>query len=78
MLGSRLASGEAPGALAKAFLSTCRAALPNFQVFWLSDALTQKKSIPLDYIGYTVPYTLALVTALLSLATALFQRREVG
>ena len=78
MLGARLASGEAPGAIAKAFLSTCRAALPNFQVFWLSDALTQKKSIPLDYIGYTVPYTLALVTALLSLATALFQRREVG
>jgi hypothetical protein len=47
-------------------------------VFWLSDALTQKKSIPLDYIAFAVPYTLAMVAALLSLASALFQRREVG
>jgi ABC-type transport system involved in multi-copper enzyme maturation permease subunit len=78
MLGARLASETDTGMLAKGFFSACRAALPNFQVFWLSDALTQKKSIPFDYIGYTVPYTLALVTALLSLATALFQRREVG
>lgn len=61
-----------------AFFSTCRAALPNFQAFWLSDALTQKKAIPADYIAYTVPYTLAVVAALLSLATMLFQRREVG
>lgn len=78
MLGARLAEGGDAGMLAKGFFSTCRAALPNFQVFWLSDAITQKKSIPLDYIGFTVPYTLALVTALLSLATVLFQRREVG
>lgn len=78
MLGSRLASDAETGILAKGFFSACRAALPNFQVFWLSDALTQKKSIPFDYIGFTVPYTLALVTALLSLATVLFQRREVG
>lgn len=78
MLGARLADGAETSVLAKGFFTVCRAALPNFQVFWLSDALTQKKSIPFDYIGYTVPYTLALVTALLSLATVLFQRREVG
>ena len=78
MLGSRLASPETAGGLTKGLLAVCRAALPNFQVFWLSDALTQKKSIPFDYIAYTVPYALALVTALLALATALFQRREVG
>ena len=59
-------------------LSACRAALPNFQVFWLSDTLTQKKAIPTEYIAWVVPYALALVTAMLALATALFQRREVG
>ena len=59
-------------------LSACRAVLPNFQVFWLSDALTQKKSIPGEYIAYAVPYALAMVTGLLALATAMFQRREVG
>jgi ABC-2 type transport system permease protein len=61
-----------------AFFAFCRAALPNFQVFWLSDALTQKQPIPADYIGFAIPYTLALVTGLLSVATMLFQRREVG
>ncbi|MFM7132701.1 MAG: hypothetical protein ACKO0W_00105, partial [Planctomycetota bacterium] len=61
-----------------AALTAIRAALPNFQLFWLSDALTQKRPIPLDYIAYAVPYALCLVTALLSLATMLFQRREVG
>jgi hypothetical protein len=55
-----------------------RTALPNFQLFWLSDALTQKRAIPSEYIGLVVPYALAMVTALLALATALFQRREVG
>ncbi len=90
MLGSRLAEAAREGAvmnesllaadgpIAHAFFSVCRAALPNFQVFWLSDALTQKKSIPFEYIAYAVPYSLALVAALLALATILFQRREVG
>ncbi|MFZ9915742.1 MAG: hypothetical protein ACO3IB_10480, partial [Phycisphaerales bacterium] len=70
-----ISSGQRAG---MAFFSLCRAALPNFQLFWLSDALTQKKAIPAEYIGYAVPYALAMVTALLSLATMLFQRREVG
>jgi len=78
MLGARVAGSVDSGVLAKGFFSLCRAALPNFQVFWLSDALTQKKSIPLDYIAFAVPYTLAMVAAMLSLASALFQRREVG
>lgn len=84
MLGRALAnaaletSQTATQSVQHALLSACRAALPNFQVFWLSDTLTQKKAIPTEYIAWVVPYALALVTAMLSLATALFQRREVG
>jgi hypothetical protein len=84
MLGRTLAAAaaEAPaGAAAQAWiwsLGAVRTALPNFQLFWLSDALTQKRAIPSEYIGLVVPYALAMVTALLALATALFQRREVG
>jgi len=66
------------GGIRRLLLEGCRAALPNFQVFWLSDALTQKKAIPGEYIAFAVPYALAVVTGLLALATALFQRREVG
>jgi len=78
MLGSRLASDSGMSPLLHGFFSVCRAMLPNFQLFWLSDALTQKRVIPLDYIGYAIPYAAALVASLLSAATILFQRREVG
>jgi ABC-type transport system involved in multi-copper enzyme maturation permease subunit len=78
MLGSRLASDSGMSPLLHGFFSVCRAMLPNFQLFWLSDALTQKRVIPLDYIGYAIPYAAALVASLLSVATILFQRREVG
>ncbi len=57
---------------------TLASIVPNFQVFWTTDALTQKKSIPLDYALYALPYSALLVIAFLALATALFQRREVG
>jgi ABC-2 type transport system permease protein len=61
-----------------ALLVGLRAIVPNFQMFWLADALTQKRPIPFEYIATAVPYTLTLVAGLLSLATMLFQRREVG
>jgi dipeptide/tripeptide permease len=73
-------NGEVTGAMHAKYwtLTFLRAAVPNFQMFWLADAITQKRPIPLDYIATAVPYTLALVTGMLSVATMLFQRREVG
>lgn len=55
-----------------------QAVVPNFQVFWLADAVTQKKAIGLDYLQYAVPYGLVLIVMSLAAATFLFQRREVG
>jgi hypothetical protein len=52
--------------------------IPNFQVFWLSDAVQQKRDVPLDYLLPGVAYGIALIVASLCVATALFQRREVG
>ena len=59
-------------------LSVAYAVVPNFQVFWLADAITQKSPIPATYIVATVPYGMALVVVALGLAIVLFQRREVG
>ena len=59
-------------------LSIVYAVVPNFQVFWLADAITQKSPIPATYIAATVPYGMALVVVALGLAIVLFQRREVG
>ena len=54
------------------------AILPNFQVFWVVDAVNQGQPIPLEYISLVVPYAVLMTIAALALATALFQRREVG
>lgn len=52
--------------------------LPNFQVLWLSDALTQSHAIPLDYLANAALYGFLHITAALGIAVMLFQTREVG
>ncbi|MFO0874803.1 MAG: ABC-2 transporter permease [Phycisphaerales bacterium] len=52
--------------------------VPNFQVFWLSDAITQGRPIPLAYMSTLVPYGLLQIGAALAIAVALFESREVG
>ena len=57
---------------------TAYAILPNFQVFWLSDGVTQDHVIPPGYVGLTLIYGPLYILAALSVAVILFQRREVG
>ena len=52
--------------------------IPNFQKFLLSDALTQSRVIPPALLRQVLLYGLFYIVAALSLATILFQRREVG
>ena len=52
--------------------------LPNFQVLWLSDALTQEHRIPASYMTRALLYGAAYIVIALGVATILFQRREVG
>lgn len=51
---------------------------PNLQVFWTADAITEKNPFTLGYMGWTTVYAACFIAALLSLAVALFQTREVG
>lgn len=53
-------------------------AVPNIQFFWLTDAVTQNQPIPLSHLGLLTLYALGLIGVFLSLAVALFQKREVG
>ncbi len=52
--------------------------MPNLRAFWPADNLTQEMHIPLSYLGDLTLYAAFIVTALLSVAVLLFQRREVG
>jgi ABC-type transport system involved in multi-copper enzyme maturation permease subunit len=54
------------------------AILPNFQFFWVGDALTQEMIIPGAQVARVAAYTGLYALAVLSLGVALFQTREVG
>jgi hypothetical protein len=54
------------------------AVLPNFQYFWVGDALTQDLAIPFTQVAYVAGYAVLYSMALLGLGVALFQTREVG
>lgn len=53
-------------------------ALPNFQVFWMIDALSELLVIPWSYVGAATAYGLTYTLAAILLAMGLFQTREVG
>lgn len=52
--------------------------LPNFQFFWIGDALTQDQPVPFAQVQLVLAYTGLYTTAVLMLAVILFQTREVG
>jgi len=51
---------------------------PNLQVFWISDAIYEGSDIPATYIFDCGIYTVFYVGAILLLAIAMFQKRQVG
>ncbi|MHC5023918.1 MAG: hypothetical protein ACYTGG_08395 [Planctomycetota bacterium] len=61
-----------------AALKVSHAVVPNFQVLWLSDALTQGHVIPGSYLLRVIAYGTMYILVALGLAVLLFQRREVG
>jgi len=82
--GSRWWDGDH---LVWALCKTLQAIVPNFQVFWLVDAVNQKKTIVMfgeidgAWQGYgvaVIAYGVIMTVMALALGTLLFQRREVG
>ena len=52
--------------------------VPNWQLFWLADALENDKTIPWSYVGHAFLYVLMYLGAILALALALFEDRELS
>jgi len=75
-----LVSDWAFGALAKTHLwaKICYFAIPNLQVFWISDAIYEESTVPLKYVLIGATYAICYTGGILALAVALFQRRQVG
>ncbi len=51
--------------------------MPNWQHFWLADALTAGGSVPWAYVGHAAGYALFWTLGILLLAMGLFDRMEV-
>ncbi|HMN97654.1 MAG TPA: ABC transporter permease [Phycisphaerales bacterium] len=58
--------------------SLLHAIVPNFQYFWLADALTQARPIPPAYMLTLGSYAALQIVVALGIGVILFQRREVG
>jgi len=67
----------APAVFNPVFLAAW-AIVPNIQFFWLVDAISQDQPIPAGHMLLVLLYGVAQIGVFLSLAVALFQRREVG
>ena len=52
--------------------------IPNLQIFWISDAIYEESKITIYYLFKTASYAICYIGAILALATAIFQRRQVG
>ncbi|MFO0838690.1 MAG: hypothetical protein U1D55_09170 [Phycisphaerae bacterium] len=58
--------------------SLLAALLPNFQFFWLGDALTQDLMVQLGHVLWVAAYAAVYSLAVLCIGVSLFQTREVG
>lgn len=54
------------------------AVFPNWQLFWMADALAADKHIPMNYLGLGAVYMLLFVTFFIASAIYMFRNREVG
>lgn len=66
------------GGDASLFADFCYALIPNWQFFWLADALAVDKRIPAEYVKLAVIYTVIYCVILSAWGVAIFQNREAA
>jgi len=68
-----------PAARGNVWASTLYSVVPNWQLFWLADALeTGKSTFQWAYVGKAFGYTVFYAGAALAMAVALFDERELS
>lgn len=51
---------------------------PNWQIFWMADALDRQRTIPWSYVGRAFVYVVGYLGAVLAFALLLFEDRELS
>jgi len=59
-------------------ISALYACIPNWQLFWMADALAAHKAIPMTYVLWGGVYIMLFIALFLVLAVMMFWHREVG
>lgn len=54
------------------------AVFPNWQYFWLADAIAANRTVPGEYVGWAAVYVVLLIAICSMWATAIFQNKEVA
>ncbi|MDA1008367.1 MAG: ABC transporter permease subunit [Planctomycetota bacterium] len=72
------AASESVTPTAYAFARTAWSVVPDFQMFFVTDAINQGVGVPAAYFWTASVYACCMVAAFVAIAIALFQRREVG
>src|SRR5690606_6231172 len=54
------------------------ALVPNMHFFWLVDAVSQNRPVPVRHLGMLTLYAAAQIGTFLSIGVLLFQKRDVG
>jgi hypothetical protein len=52
--------------------------VPNWQLFWIADALENDKKVPWAYVGRSFAYVACYLSALMALAIVSFDSRELN
>ena len=52
--------------------------IPNWQLFWMADAMAAQRHVPWEYVGWAGGYILFFIAIFYLLAASLFRNREVG
>jgi hypothetical protein len=71
LFGTRAEAGQG-------WASVAYTLFPNWQLFWMSDALGMDKQIPWGYVARALAYSAAYLGAVLAVALVLFQDRELS
>jgi len=68
-----------PAASGSLWASTLYSVIPNWQLFWLADAIeTGKSTFHWDYVGKALGYAVCYVGAALAVGVMLFDERELS
>jgi len=73
----QIAHSRAPEAI-KTAVAWAYPVIPNFQMFWMIDALSEDRLIPWSYVGQAYGYAALCIGAFMLASAALFETREVG